>query len=265
MHPKDFFDSYWRSNLRDEVFVAMSFETEFTNVWKCAIEPAILEASSSLKPNRIDATTLSGDTVLRILDGICHSRLVFVDISIQKQGRWAGQRNGNVMYELGLAHAWRQASEVIMVRSDSEPISFDVQSMFVHTYNPADLSGARIKFCELIKSSLSEVAFTKSLKIRQAIQGLDHLALQFISLHSRMEYFWIADFPPKQSQDLPVLTLKQDLYNMTAIHRLLECGILATDVKIDSGEHRAAFHWTAFGKAVLQALGWPIASCGLAE
>lgn len=259
MHPRDFFSSYWRSDFRNEVFVAMSFEAEFTNVWKCAIEPAISEAvGGTLKPVRIDTTTLAGDTVLKILDGVCHSKLVFVDISIQKGGRWAGQRNGNVMYELGLAHAWREASEVIMVRSDSDPIAFDVQSMFVHSYNANDLSSAKARFKSLIESSLGESGLTKALKIRQAIQGLDHLALAFIAMHYDKPFFWVADFPPRPSQDYPVQALREELNNRSAILRLLDSGILATDTNCDDGEHRAAFHWTAFGKAVLKALEWPV-------
>ncbi len=242
----------------------MSFETEFTNIWKCAIEPAILEApSSTLKANRIDATTLAGDTVLRILDGICHSRLVFVDISIQKNGRWAGQRNGNVMYELGLAHAWRQASEVIMVRNDSEPISFDVQSMFVHKYDPNDLSSAKVKFRELIESSLAETDFTKSLKVNRAVQALDHLALAFISRYSAHDYFCVAEVPPKEGEDFPMTVVRRDIYNMTTIHRLLELGIMATDVHAE--EQRYAFHWTAFGKALCQQIGLPIAASGIGK
>jgi hypothetical protein len=45
MYPREFFDTYWRSEIRDDVFVAMPFHTEFTCVWEEAIRPAIAEAS----------------------------------------------------------------------------------------------------------------------------------------------------------------------------------------------------------------------------
>ena len=255
MHPRDFFDSYWKTAVRDEVFVAMSFESEFRNTWKCAIEPAIHDATEGgLQANRVDTTTLSGDTVLRIFDGVCHSRLVFVDISIQTEGRWAGQRNGNVMYELGLAHAWRQSSEVVIVRCDNEPISFDVQSMFVHTYDREDLDGARKLFSKLISSTLEEVDLTKSLKMQKAIQGLDHVLLEFLGQHAHIEYFAVKEFSRPVDADFPVEGLRRDFYYMTSIHRLLEMGIIVMDVNAEA--QRYAFHWSAFGKAVCKRAGF---------
>jgi hypothetical protein len=255
MHPRDFFDSYWRTTIREEVFVAMSFEPEFRNTWKCAIEPAIHDATNGgLGANRVDTTILSGDTVLRILDGVGHSKLVFVDISIQKAGRWAGQRNGNVMYELGLAHAWRQSSEVVMVRCDNEPISFDVQSMFVHRYDSADLDGARVLFSNLISSALKEIDLTKSLQMEKAVQGLDHVLLEFLGQHAHMEYFAVNEFARPENVDFPVDTLRRDFFYMTSIHRLLEMGIIVMDVHAE--EQRYAFHWSAFGKALCKRTGF---------
>ena len=254
MHPRDYHDTYWRTDLRNEVFVAMSFESEFQNAWKCSIEPAVLAASNgALKPVRIDATTLTGDTVLRILDGISNCRLVFVDISIQRSGRWAGQRNGNVMYELGLAHAWRQSAEVIMVRNDSDPINFDVQNMFVHNYSSSDLHSAKSRFQELIDSSLKEIDLTKSLKVEKAVQGLDHILLKFMQDYASHEYFACGSYPAMDGSDTPVSALRADFLHTHAIDRLLNLGILITDVH--GAEGRYAFHWSSFGKAVLRRIG----------
>src|SRR3989442_15338876 len=64
-----------------------------------------------------------------------------------------------------------------------------VQSMFVHNYEQADLDSARKLFTELISSALHEIDLTKSLKMERAIQGLDHVLLEFLSQHAHMEYF----------------------------------------------------------------------------
>ena len=66
---------------------------------------------------RVNATILFGSIITDILDGIAHSKLVLADISVATTGKWAGQRNGNVMYEVGLAHAVRQSTEVLLIRS----------------------------------------------------------------------------------------------------------------------------------------------------
>ncbi|MDW8290878.1 MAG: hypothetical protein RMM06_09145, partial [Armatimonadota bacterium] len=58
MYPRHFFDAFWRTDLRDEVFVAMPFHEEFTPVWEQAIRPGIQDAG--LSPRRVDASSLSG-------------------------------------------------------------------------------------------------------------------------------------------------------------------------------------------------------------
>ncbi len=98
MYPRDFLDSYWRPAVRDSVFVAMPFHDEFTPIWRDAIQPAIeQDLQPHLQAERVDATTLSGSIITGILDGIAHARVVLADISIAQEGRWKGQRNGNVM------------------------------------------------------------------------------------------------------------------------------------------------------------------------
>ena len=43
MYPREYFDTYWRPQLRDQVFVAMSFADEFTKAWAEIIRPAVDE------------------------------------------------------------------------------------------------------------------------------------------------------------------------------------------------------------------------------
>src|SRR6266496_1651619 len=121
MYPRHFFDTYWRGTLKKEVFVVMSFAAEFNPIWQKAIRPAIEEDlvnRGAYKANRVDVTTLSGTIITDILDGIAHATLIFADISVMSCGKWKGQRNGNVMYEVGLAHALRPDTDIVLVRSD---------------------------------------------------------------------------------------------------------------------------------------------------
>lgn len=65
MYPRDFFDTYWRTDLRDEVFVAMPFHEEFTSVWADAVCPAIeVDSGAGLRAHRVDASILSGSIVI---------------------------------------------------------------------------------------------------------------------------------------------------------------------------------------------------------
>jgi hypothetical protein len=59
VYPRDFFDTYWRTELRDEIFVAMSFDDEFAPAWRTAIHPAIEQPPGpQLRARRVDATIL---------------------------------------------------------------------------------------------------------------------------------------------------------------------------------------------------------------
>jgi hypothetical protein len=108
MHPRAFLDSYWRNDLRDEVFVAMSFAERFRERWDRLFVPAIEDepiGGRRLRAVRVD-TRRSGDSILtEIADGIAHAQLVLADVSVvdrwtDSNGQSRHARNGNVMYEL---------------------------------------------------------------------------------------------------------------------------------------------------------------------
>ncbi|MCS6950206.1 MAG: hypothetical protein NZ520_07095 [bacterium] len=242
MYPRHFFDAFWRTDLRDEVFVAMPFHEEFTPVWEQAIRPGIQDAG--LSPRRVDASSLSGSIIIDILDGIANSRLVFADISVCRTGKWCGQRNGNVMYEVGLAHAIRQPEEVILVRNDSEPINFDVASIRVNSYDHNDLENARALFTELVEDSLRAVDRSKSLLVQRAIDMLDREMLNYL-YHFGREPGFVGPAPETMGGVLSAIP------NLLALSRLQSMGI----IRCDPQTPEAAFYWTEFGIAVLKRLG----------
>src|SRR4051812_14440909 len=119
MHPHTFYTSLFDFAKRDEIFVITSFAPEFNRRWERVIEPAITQ-ELKLRANRVDYND-SGESVIHdIMDGIAHSRLVVADITstpmTDRRGSVWPQRNGNVMWELGVAHVMRLPDEVIIVR-----------------------------------------------------------------------------------------------------------------------------------------------------
>ncbi len=106
MYPREFFDTYWRGDLRREVFVAISFADEFEEICEEAIKPAIekdLDPENPYRANCLNTSTISGSIHREILDGIAHSTLIFAEVSTMSTTTSKGQRNGNVMFELGIA------------------------------------------------------------------------------------------------------------------------------------------------------------------
>jgi hypothetical protein len=82
-------------------------------------------------------------------------------------------RNGNVLYEVGIAHASRRPEEVVLFRSDHLPLDFDVQGVRVHSYNPdADCKAAENFVVETVLESLRSVQSAQRVAIRFAAQRL---------------------------------------------------------------------------------------------
>jgi hypothetical protein len=241
MNPRDFLDSYWRPTIRDSVFVAMPFHDEFTPIWQNAIQPTI-ETGQGLSAERVDATVLSGSIVMRILDGIAHARIILADISVAQEGKWKGQRNGNVMYEVGIAHASRQSSEVLLVRSDDEEINFDLAGIQVHSYDRSNITATRIYFDQILKEALLQIDQTKSLQVQKVVDALDVHALEFIQSSGKDAGFYAPE-PTNMAGALLYIP------KAAALTRLQTFGVVHCDPKNASG--KPVFYWSEFGKAVI--------------
>jgi hypothetical protein len=247
MYPHDFFNTYWRAELRDEVFVAMPFHEEFTSIWTDAVRPAIeVDTGTKLRAHRVDASILSGSVITAILDGIAHSRIVLADISVSSEGRWRGQRNGNVMYEIGLAHATRQSTEILLIRSDDEPINFDIAQINIYRYLKHDIDGTRAQLCGLIVDTLRQIKQEKSLKVQRTIDLLDANAIWYLTEYAVRGAF-TGPHPKNMGESLlsisnrATLSMLQQLGVIRAIHR--------------PADKQTVFFLTEFGAAVARGIG----------
>jgi hypothetical protein len=236
MYPRTWFDTYWRGTLKPEVFVAMPFADEFKPVWERAIQPAIhsdLEPNGKYVAHRVDISTLSGSIITEIFDGIAHATLVFADISVTTTGRWKGQRNGNVMYEVGLATAIRPETDIVIVKSDTEEANFDLLQIRVHKYPKDDPAESRRLFAKLMRNSLTSREKAKNLLAQHAWSLLDRDCLSLM---------WDRrDFVPFH---LPKTASAEQRY---AVRRLLELGIIKC---VHPKPLHYLYVWTNFGKAV---------------
>lgn len=248
MHPRTFLDAFWRNDLRNEVFVAMPFRDDFTLRWQEIIRPAIENEPINglhLRAVRVDIRK-SGDSILtEIANGIAHSQLVLADISLSD--RWqAGDeplhgRNGNVMYELGLAMACRQPVEVVVIRDDNEALLFDVSSIPVLRYDLDDGPIAnQSKIRAALEDRLQERKLVKDFRIAAARESLSTMELNLV-LWARQygEFWWAGDsLPAAAAVALPTLLQKR-------VFRMSQVG--------GNGEpHKYA--WTKFGRAIAESL-----------
>lgn len=250
------FPPFPRNNI---VFVAMSFDPVFTPRWENVIEPAISSTEyngKKLTGHRIDLTKKSDSIITEIVLNISQCRLVFADISTIGHldigsGKKRAIRNGNVLYEVGIAHAARLAEEVILVRSDDDPLDFDVSGVRVHSYDPKNENKAIAIVKELIVEALKSVDSRRSIAVKQAVDTLD------------LTMYWLLQESITDISHPPSATMRQAVGNaerLGAINRLLRAGMFEVQFKkltaeVFSGplEQTVSYRATPFGRAVLAA------------
>jgi hypothetical protein len=247
MHPRTFLDSFWRNDLRNEVFVAMPFRDDFVPRWDTIIRPAIEDEpllGLALKGVRVD-TRKSGDSILTdIADGVAHSQLILADISVTD--RWQigdshlHARNGNVMYEVGLAMACRQPIEVLLVRDDVEPLLFDVSPIPVLSYDPSDSAKCISGIRQALIDRLRERELVKDLRVAATREALSQFELNLIRANRHLSVFsWEGpSLPAAVAMALPSLLQK----------RVLRLVAPAT------GDRPDAYDWTTFGRVIADSL-----------
>ena len=239
MYPQDFKSQYRFSKLEDRVFVGMWFGSAHRQRYDHIIKPAIENMTSRrLIPYRVDQPTVGGSIPLDIQEGILNYRVLIFEISFISS-KWFRQRyrNANVMYELGLAHAWRLKEEIIVLRDDGENLPFDIESYRVHRYKPCEVQNSVTQITLLLYNTLREVDRRKSQTVQRARESLDAKSLDFIT-QNRGHYFSEAAV--------------RDIELRFTITRLLDLGLLWLH---SSNDGRYAYHWTELGRDVIISFG----------
>jgi len=185
MHPNTFIEQLWRGVEADEVFVAMSFapryESRYREVFRPAIE-AVRYRGRPLSAKRVDESQ-TGDSILtEIVRGICEARLILADVSALSRGPEDSEpfRNGNVMYELGLAHAVKSPAKVVIVRDDSNRLLFDVSSIPHFVVDFVSIDTARETVTRLLTDRLRESETIDDFKLREFIDSISDAELSIL-------------------------------------------------------------------------------------
>lgn len=241
MHPNLFLRSFWRSSMRPQVFVAMSFAEAYRTRFEQVIAPAIAAVThrgNQLAPLRVDLSK-TGDSILTdIVDGIAHSALVLADVSVAGRDSKTGQpyRNGNVMYEVGLALACRQPTEVLLLRDDRDSFLFDVSTVPHMQVDFSEVEAARSCITDEIQARLREVNTLQDARLS--------IAVATMTAHERTLLEVFAQFDMTQKFALPT----NNLHLLSAMPRLLDKQLLRTVSLTKEGAAR--FAWTEMGYAL---------------
>ena len=183
----------------------------------------IQRGGHSLQPHRVDRTTISDSIVAEIIEGVTRDALVLADITTMANVEGLPVRNAKVLYELGLAHAIRRPEEVVVVRSDSDPLLFDVSGIRVHSYDPDGNPGeAEQRVVTLLSDAFAFGTLGDKWVIENAIASLDPVSIGV--LLRIMGLSMGPDF-----EDLR--RLARDSRFLSTIHRLLDLRLVKMNVQ----------------------------------
>lgn len=106
-------------------FVLMPFSKEFTDLYEDIIKPTV--SGSGFTPLRADEVFSTGVIIDDIWESINSARFLIADVT---------DRNPNVFYELGIAHAL--GKDVIIITKSINDIPFDTRHIrhIVYTFTP---------------------------------------------------------------------------------------------------------------------------------
>lgn len=120
-------------------FVLMPFDPDFDPVYELLIEPALADAGFAV--TRADLSMNQQQILKDIVNALAEADLVIADVS---------GLNGNVMYELGLAHG--MGRRTIMITRDIAQLPFDLRSYRATEYS------TEFHEADRLRERLSEIA-----------------------------------------------------------------------------------------------------------
>jgi len=223
MYPSQLFSLFPPFPRENKVFVAMSFDPRFDERWEKVIRLGIRRVTvkgTNLEARRVDTRKVSDSILTEILTGISNYLLVFADITSLGLADGKPIRNGNIMYEVGLAHAVRLPEEVILFRSDEDPLLFDVAHVRVNYYDPDNKhEESQERVANAVLDAIKELDLRRNLAVQRAVDSLDFAG-------------WNILLSAQDEVRHPVVRNMGDALGhasaIAAISRLLDMGILQT-------------------------------------
>jgi len=257
LYPRTYYETFMRYEASDEVFVAMPFTPPFQRAFEATIAPAIERVTVNgkrLKPRIINrGTSGSPDIHEKIFDAILHSRLVLADMTVQASysdanGRDRWQANANVAYEVGLASAWRNPEDILLIHQGdpNHTYGFDIQNLRHVEYLPrADATAA---LTTEIVDALNHSTFLARLTYQKILESVSPSAIQF--MHQEVcRVFPVVAF---QDRRMPLMDAR-----IHAAAELLECRALKNRNVIRQGDGKGVaviYEWTELGLRMLGSL-----------
>lgn len=240
MYPKYFFERFWEGEQKNQIFVGTAFDSSIDE--RFSLIDSIAKELGFEKAFKVGLDSEANSINDKIFDAIANSKMLIFDLSDDDRKNYI---NHNVIYELGIAQAIREPSDIIIIRKKTEePIKL-----------PFDIQGININFFEnqltkeFLKSKLDDSIknqeWHKSKRVKVAAESLDENGLMLMSN---------IGIRPKGFNHFNSSGL--NIRQKDSLLRLIDLGIVKFAYAIEQGKWvEYAYHWTSFGYEVMKHVG----------
>lgn len=142
-------------------FFLMPFHERFDHIYGTVKEQLM---NCGFICNRADELSGSKPIINKILTEILRAQYVIVDLT---------DCNPNVFYELGIAHTFKDAQNVLLIKQKDSKVPFDITHLQYQEYNPANLKQLTSMIREFISNNQYINEFYEALNVRGII-GVVH-------------------------------------------------------------------------------------------
>lgn len=126
-------------------FVLMPFKEELRETYDYIIRPAV--EAMALECQRADDIQRQGNVLAQVYQSLMEARVVIADLT---------GTNGNVLYELGLAHMIGHEAILLTQAMDSVPFDLRHERHIVYSLAPAGVAKAKDSLMQTLKASLQD-------------------------------------------------------------------------------------------------------------
>lgn len=240
MYPRHFFERFWESEQKNQLFVGMPLEKSLDS--RFSIIDKSVQSVGFEKAFRGGVEKEANSITDRIFDGIANYKMLLFDLSDDPR---TNSINLNVIYELGIANAIREPFDIILIRKESEnppKLPFDIQGLYINFF----VDEVTEEFIKTIISSASKnQEWHKSKRVKIAAQSVDDIGLDLM-----YNMGWKPEgFNHFNSENLTTI-------QKLSVLRLIDLGILrfSSDCYPDRKGYETAYWWTPFGYEVMKHL-----------
>jgi hypothetical protein len=138
---------------KNTCFMIMPFDDSFNAIYGVIKEEA---EKNGILCSRADEMNGSQPVVNKIITGILESQYIIVDITHAKP---------NVFYELGIAHSFRDAQSILLIKQQGDEYPFDISHLPYQNYSAKNVYQLKSIINDFIKSSKCITDFRDALAI----------------------------------------------------------------------------------------------------